>query len=77
MKDRIFTNNLRNLKRNFPRFLSLLVMSMLGVFVFVGLRATAPDMVQTLDQYLDNHRVYDIKIVSDLGFSQEDSAAVS
>lgn len=77
MKDRIFTNNLRNLKRNFPRFLSLLVMSMLGVFVFVGLRATAPDMVQTLDQYLDNHRVYDIKIVSDLGFSQEDLDAVS
>lgn len=72
MKDRIFTNNLRTIKRNIPRFLSLMVMSILGVFVFVGLLSTSPDMIKTLDCYLDEHKVYDIRILSNLGFSGED-----
>ena len=53
MKNRVLTNSLRAVRKNLPRFISLLTMSMLGVFVFVGLRATAPDMMQTLDMYLD------------------------
>lgn len=76
MRSRIVTNNVRNLRRNLPRFISLLVMSMLGVFVFVGLQATAPDMVNTLDQYLDEHHVYDLEIASNLGFGDEDMDAI-
>ena len=73
MKDRIQTNALRSIRRAFPRFLSLLVMSMLSVFAFSGLQATAPDMRATLDCYLDQYRLYDLRIVSDLRLTDADA----
>ena len=76
MKDRIITNNIRNIKKSFPRFLSLLVMGALGVFAFAGLLAVAPDMINSLDRYLDDQNVYDIRIISDMGLDPEDVSAV-
>lgn len=72
MKNRIITNSVRNIKKSFPRFISLIVMSMLGVFTFSGLQATTPDMVVTLDSYFDETNLYDIKIVSTMGLVDED-----
>lgn len=76
MKDKIITNNLRNIKKSFLRFLSLLVMGALGMFAFSGLMATAPDMINSLDRYLDDKNVYDIKIISTLGLDPEDVSYV-
>ena len=50
-KDRINTSSIREIKHSFKRFLSLLVMSMLGVLVFVGLKMAAPDMMKSLDKW--------------------------
>lgn len=72
MKNRVRTNNVRTIKKSFPRFVSLTVMSLLGVFVFAGLMATSPDMKNTLDNYLDKYDTYDIRIISDMGLTQED-----
>lgn len=72
MKNRILTNTFRTIKRSFPRFFSLFIMSMLGVFVFSGLLATSPDMIKTLDNYFDSRDVYDMKIISTLGLTEED-----
>ena len=72
MKNRILTNSFRNIKKSFPRFLSLIVISMLGVFTFAGLSATSPDMVKTLDNYLDSRNNYDLKIVSTMGLVEND-----
>ena len=69
MKDRIVTNSIRNIFRSFPRFISLLVMSALGVFTFAGLHAAAPDMMTTLDNYLDSRNVYDMYVISDMGLT--------
>lgn len=71
-KNRILTNSLRVIKLSFPRFLSLTVISMLGVFCFAGLGATAPDMIKTLDNYLDSANTYDIKILSTMGLTDND-----
>jgi putative ABC transport system permease protein len=49
-----------------------MIMSLLGVFAFSGLQATAPDMLNSLDHYLDDHNTYDIKITSTLGLSNSD-----
>ncbi len=75
-KNRILTNSLRVIKLSFPRFLSLTVISMLGVFCFAGLGATAPDMIKTLDNYLDSTNTYDIKILSTMGFTDNDISAL-
>ena len=76
MKDRIITNNLRNIKKSFLRFLSLLVMGALGVFAFTGLMAVAPDMINSLDRFLDERNNYDIKIISDMGLDRDDVDAI-
>ena len=71
-KNRINTTSYREIKHSFKRFLSLLVMSMLGVGVFVGIKMSAPDMLASLDKYYDDNNVYDIKVISTLGLTKDD-----
>ena len=58
VKNRIITLSLREIKNSFKRFLSLLIISMLGVTVFVGIKATAPDMMNSIDKYYDDSTYY-------------------
>ena len=74
-KNRINTTSIREIKHSFKRFLSLLVMSMLGVGVFVGIKMSAPDMMASLDKYYDDNNFYDIKLVSTLGLTKNDKDA--
>lgn len=69
--------SVREIKSSFKRFLSLLIMSMLGVGVFVGLKMAAPDMMMSVDKYYDDNNVYDIKIVSTLGLTDDDINEIS
>lgn len=72
VKNRILTSSRREIKRSFPRFFSLLMMSFLGVFVYSGLKATPKDMMSTLSSYLNENKVYDIKLTSSIGFNESD-----
>ena len=76
MKNRHITNTIRTIKKSLPRFLSLIIMSLLGVMVFVGLLVTSPDMLRTLDNYYDKNNVYDIKILSSMGLIDDDISAI-
>lgn len=76
-KNRLKTNSIRTIKKSFPRFLSLIIMSALGVLVYVGLTATEPDMLKTLDNYYDKYNTYDINITSSMGLTDDDIAALS
>ncbi len=76
MKNHIRTNTNRTIRKTFPRFLSLVVMSLLGVLVFVGLSATSPDMLNTLDNFFDTQNTYDIKIISSMGLTDNDINAL-
>ena len=72
MKNRIITISLREIKKSFKRFLSLVIMSFLGVAVFVGMRSTAKIMLVSLDKYYDDNKAYDLKVVSTLGLTEDD-----
>ena len=50
MKNRLVTISFREIKKSFKRFLSLIIMSFLGVGVFVGLRNTPGTMLKSLDK---------------------------
>ncbi len=75
-KNRITTNSIRAIRKALPRFMSLMIISMLGVFVFAGLQATSPDMLRTLDNYLDDYDTYDIKVISTMGLVEADIEAI-
>lgn len=77
MKNRIITTSIREIKNSYKRFISLIVISLLGVSVFVGIKMSAPDMIKSLDVYYDNNDVYDIKIISTLGLTNKDIEALN
>ena len=75
-KNHINTNSIRTIKKSFPRFLSLMIMSLLGAMVYIGLQATSPDMLKTIDNYFDESNTYDIKIISSKGLIEDDVTAL-
>lgn len=72
IKKALLKDTIKEIKTTYKRFISIMLMSLLGVGFFAGLRATSPDMTNTIDKYYKDQNVYDIKIISNTGFSQED-----
>ena len=77
MKSALLIDSIKEIKNTYKRFLSILVMAFLGVGFFAGMRAASPDMVDTIDQYYKESQVYDIKILSTLGLTNDDIDALS
>ena len=71
-KNRIITMSLREIRKSKKRFFSLYVLSILGVSFFVGMKMSGPTMIESLDKYYDDNRMYDLKIISTLGLEDED-----
>ena len=71
-KNRIITMGLREIKKSKKRFFSLCVLSILGVSFFVGMKMSGPIMLESLDKYYDDNRMYDLKVISTLGLNDED-----
>ncbi|MGC6768671.1 FtsX-like permease family protein [Enterococcus sp. LJL51] len=75
-KSALIKTGLREIRQSKTRFLSIMGIIFLGVMVFVGLKATGPDMTQTADNYFSKQKLSDGKIVSSLGLSDKDVQAV-
>lgn len=60
------------LKKSWPRFLSILAMVFLGVAFFSGIRASGPDMKESADAFYDRTDLMDIRIFGDLGLTDSD-----
>ena len=71
-KNRIITMSLREIKKSKKRFFSLCILSILGVSFFVGMKISGPTMLKSLDEYYDNNKMYDLKVISTLGLVDED-----
>ena len=68
---------LREIRQSMGRYLAILAIVGLGVGFFAGLRACQPDMMLTGVNYLEEHRLYDFRLLSTLGFTEEDVEAFS
>ena len=58
------------------RFFSIMILVALSVAFLSGLRATAPDMKHTGDDYLDSLHLADFQVLSTLGLTDEDIDAL-
>ena len=63
---------LRSIKKGWKRFLSILIITALGVGMMTGLYAAGLDMYYSADQFFDRQNLFDIRILSTLGLTQED-----
>ncbi len=70
MSASLYKDTFRTIKKRYKIFLSILVMSLLGVGFFAGLKATAPNMDKTLSKYLEEVNFYDLEIFSPEGFEE-------
>lgn len=61
----------RTIKNSLGRYLAILCIIALGVGFFSGLKVCKDAMVQTGDKYLDEYRLYDFKLLSYMGFTEE------
>lgn len=69
---KINLNMLRELKASKARFFSITLLLALAVFVFVGLKATTPDMNQTMRHEYAQANLADAQLSNSLGFSSSE-----
>lgn len=62
----------REIRKTYKRFISILLMAMLGIAVFVGITQSGLNMRYSLLKYFNESNVFDIKIASTLGFTRDD-----
>ncbi|HUM83860.1 MAG TPA: FtsX-like permease family protein [Lachnospiraceae bacterium] len=67
---------LRSVAETRTRFISILLIVMLGVAFFSGVRASGPDMKLSADAYYDAQNLQDIRILSTLGLTEDDISAI-
>lgn len=66
----------REITKTKNRFLSIFLIVAIGVGFFAGLTASGPDMKLTADTYFERQRLSDFRLVSTIGFSDEDLQAL-
>ena len=66
-------NNLKLIiKSNIKTFVSILLLTMLGVGFFVGMKGSVPNLEYTVQSYFDKYNIFDLQLVSSLGFNSQE-----
>lgn len=77
MKSMMKRNTFREIKKSFGRYFAILAIIALGVALFSGLKITQSVMVHSADVYLKDLQFYDYRLVSTLGFTEENVEALA
>ena len=70
-------NILREMKGNLSRMVSLFGIAALGVMMLTGLMCIAPDMRSAGQEYYVQQNVFDLRVLSTLGLTEQDIAAIA
>ena len=71
------TDLLREMKKSFNRYISILAIMALGVAFYAGVRSSEPDMQLSAKKYLDETNYMDIRVMGTLGMTETDVAEIS
>lgn len=77
MKSMMKRNTFREIKKSFGRYFAILAIVALGVAFFSGLKIIQSVMVHSADVYLKDLQFYDYRLVSTLGFTEENVEALA
>ncbi len=70
-------NTFREISKSKSRFLSILLICAIGVGFFSGVRATCGIMKTSADDYFDGHNLFDLRVLSTFGLTEDDVRAIS
>ena len=77
VKKKTLNKDIRNsLRQSKGRFLSIMLLMMLGAFSLVGLKVSGPDIEDTLNGYMEQANAADLFVVAGYGLSGEDQAEI-
>lgn len=68
---------IREIKASLGRYLAILAIVMLGVGLFAGLKITKPAMIATENAYLREQNFFDFRLLSTIGFTDDDVEKLS
>lgn len=68
----LIKDTLREIRKSLGRFFSIFAIVAIGVAFFAGVKASAPIMKSTADGYFDDYNLMDIRLLSTLGFTEDD-----
>lgn len=77
MRNPLFKDTFREIKKSKGRFLSVFAIITLGVSFFTGIKVASPVMEVTADKYYDQNNLMDLTVVSTLGLTDKDINAIS
>lgn len=75
MRSMMGKTTLREIRQSLGRYLAIFAIVALGVGFFAGLKITKTVMVESADAYLEENQLYDYRLLSTLGFEEEDVEA--
>ena len=77
MSSGMIKTTIREIKASFGRYLAILAIVMLGVGLFAGLKITKPTMIATENAYLREQNFFDFRLLSTIGFTDDDVEKLS
>ncbi|MDE6517708.1 MAG: ABC transporter permease [Acetatifactor sp.] len=76
MKSMMQKTTMREIRQSLGRYLAIFAIVALGVGFFAGLKITKTAMVESANDYLQEHQLYDYRLLSTLSFEEEDVQAL-
>ncbi len=70
------TDLVREMKKSFNRYISILLIMALGVAFYAGVRSAEPDMQLSAKDFFDSTDYMDIRVLGTLGMTEEDVTAI-
>ncbi len=77
MSKMLVKNTLRDVSRTKARFISIMLIIMLGVGFLVGINSTAPSMFAVAEEYYEEKNLMDFRLLSTVGFTEGDITAIA
>lgn len=74
--NRLITLSFRKIKKSYKRFFSLVILSLLGVSFFIGMKIAMPNLIASLDDYYKKKNAFDVEIISSNGLNDMDIDAI-
>ena len=78
MRKNVMAKNLRqSILNSITRYIAIMLIIALGAAMFVGLRATKGDMIQTGQEYMDSQNMFDLRLLNSYGWTDENVAEIA
>lgn len=76
MKNAYNKEILRSIRKGKKRFISIMIITILGVVMLTGLRAACVDLRTSANEFYNAQKLFDVSVMSTLGLTEEDVQAL-